>query len=129
MEKKISLLSVLFYACHLKKLLIGGYIMSLRIPVKLFPSRPTVPMVPKTYRSPAASPRRQYGPVLTSSKTLIKLLSLGLVGLTLSVLLFAAFNQGSSVLLLERIWTESWKPIVAMVLTMMVLASIEESFS
>jgi hypothetical protein len=112
-----------------KQLLIGGYIMSLRVPVKVFPVRPAMPMVPRTYRSPAAAPRRQYGPVLTSSKTLIKLLSLGLVGLVLSVLLFAAFNQTSSVLLLERIWAESWKPIVAMVLTMMVLASIEESFS
>ncbi len=103
--------------------------MSLRVPVRVLPSRPSVPMVPRTYRSPAAPPRRQYGPVLTSSKTIIKLLSLGLVGLTLSILLFAAFNQESSVVLLERIWVESWKPIVALVLTMVVLASIEESFS
>ncbi len=103
--------------------------MSLRVPVRVFPSRSSVPMVPRTHRSPAASPRRQYGPVLTSSKTIIKLLSLGLVGLTLSILLFAAFNQESSVVLLERIWLESWKPIVALVLTMVVLASIEESFS
>ncbi len=103
--------------------------MSLRIPVRVLPARPSVPTNPKGHRSPAASPRRKYGPVLTSSKAIIKLLSLGLVGLVLSVLLFAAFNQASSVALLERIWVESWKPIVALVLTMVVLASIEDSFS
>jgi hypothetical protein len=103
--------------------------MSLRVPVRVLPARSSVPMVPKTYRSPAASPRRQHGPVLTAAKTMIKLLSLGFVGLALSILLFAAFNQASSVVLLERIWLESWKPIVALVLTMVVLASIEESFS
>lgn len=103
--------------------------MSLRIPVRVLPTRPSVPMGPRNYRSPAASPRRQYGPVLSAAKAIIKLLSLGLVGLVLSVLLFAAFNQTSSVVLLEKIWAESWKPIVALVLTMVVLAAIEESFS
>lgn len=104
--------------------------MSLRTPFKGFPVRSVEPMtLPKSYRSPAASSRRRYGPFVTASKTMMKLLFLGLVGLTLSILLFAAFHQDSSVLLLGRIWTESWKPIVALVLTMVMLAAIEESFS
>jgi len=54
---------------------------------------------------------------------------LALVGLTLSVLLFAVFNQDSHVILLGRIWSESWKPLVVLILTTTMLAAIEESMS
>ena len=92
------------------------------------PTRPSLD-VPRAKRSSAASPRRRYGPFVNLSKTIVKLLFLALVGLTLSVLLFAAFNQDSSVTLLGRIWSESWKPLVVLVMTATMLAAIEESMT
>lgn len=112
--------------------------MSLRLPIKFsrkefspkgFPVRSTQLIPPRTYRSPAASRRRQYGPFVTAVKMMVKGLFLGLVGLTLCIVLFAVFQQESSVILLGKIWTESWKPIVVLVLTLAVLAAIEESFT
>jgi uncharacterized integral membrane protein len=54
---------------------------------------------------------------------------LALVGLVLSILLFAVFNQDSHVALLVRIWSESWKPLVVLILMTTMLAAIEESMS
>ena len=106
--------------------------MALHTPFKFAPvRRPTRPTleVPRAKRSSASSPRRRYGPFVNLSKTIVKLLFLALVGLTLSVLLFAAFNQNSSVTLLGQIWSESWKPLVVLVMTTTMLAAIEESMT
>lgn len=80
-------------------------------------------------RSSASSPRRRYGPFVNLSRTIVKLLFLALVGLVLSILLFAVFNQDSHVALLVRIWSESWKPLVVLILMTTMLAAIEESMS
>lgn len=105
--------------------------MSLHTPFKGFPVRSAKPVASRTRtdRSPAASSRRQYGPFVTACKQITKLLFLGLVGLMLSVLMFAVLHQDSSVRLLGQIWAESWKPIVVLVMTMGMLAAIEESMS
>ena len=79
------------------------------------------------YRSSVSSPCRRYGPFVNLSRTIVKLLFLVLVRLTLSVLLFAVFNQDSSVAVLGRIGDERWNPLVALILPTIMLAAIEES--
>jgi hypothetical protein len=79
-------------------------------------------------RSPAANPLRQYGPFVTLAKTLVKFLSLGAVGFGISMVMFAAFDQHTSVTLLVEIGQNTWKPLATLVLCMGMLASIEESF-
>ncbi|MCX5962593.1 MAG: hypothetical protein NT070_05420 [Cyanobacteria bacterium] len=59
------------------------------------------------------------------SRTIVKLLVLALIGLTLNVLLFAVFNQASSVAVLGRIGAERWKALVALILPTTMLAAIE----
>ena len=70
--------------------------------------------------------QQRYGSFVTASKIVIKFASMGFLGFMLSTLLLALFGQVSSVVLLERIWVASWKPIAALVLTLVMLASIEE---
>jgi hypothetical protein len=79
-------------------------------------------------RSPAANPLRQYGPFVTGSKTLVKFLSLGALGFGISMLMFAAFDNESSVNLLIEIWKSTWKPLIAVTICLGMLAAIEESF-
>ena len=100
---------------------------SLRRPISDAPLSDTPLADAKDNRSSASSPRRRYGPFVNLSRTIVKLLFLALVGLTLSVLLFAVFNQDSGVTVLGRIWSESWKPLVVLILTTTMLGAIEES--
>jgi hypothetical protein len=92
------------------------------------PSNRPVKKVQSSDRSPAANPLRQYGPFVTGSKTLVKFLSLGALGFGISMLMFAAFDNESSVNLLIEIWKSTWKPLIAVTLCLGMLAAIEESF-
>ncbi|MCY7406570.1 MAG: hypothetical protein LH631_04100 [Alkalinema sp. CAN_BIN05] len=112
--------------------------MALHTPFNFVPVRRPVSDTPvsdtpisdtRVKRSSASSPRRRYGPFFNLSRTIVKLLFLALIGLTLSVLLFGVFNHDSHVTLLVRIWSESWKPLVVIILTTTMLAAIEESMS
>lgn len=102
---------------------------SLRRPISDAPVSDTPISDARVKRSSASSPRRRYGPFVNLSRTIVKLLFLALVGLILSILLFAVFNQNSHVTLLGQIWSESWKPLVVLSLTTTMLAAIEESMS
>ena len=80
------------------------------------------------YRSPAANPMRQYGPFVTLAKTVVKGLSLGALGFGISMLMFAALEQQSSLVLLVSIWQAAWKPLATLALCLGMLAAIEDSF-
>ena len=80
------------------------------------------------YRSPAANPLRKYGPFVTLAKTVVKALSLGALGFGISMLMFAALEQQSSLVLLWDIWQVSWKPLATLALCLGMLAAIEDSF-
>ncbi len=106
--------------------------MSFHSPFSPHLNRPTTRPVKKKMivsdRSPAANPLRQYGPFVTLAKTLVKFLSLGALGFGISMLMFAALNQESSLTLLSTIWQTTWKPLATLVLCLGMLAAIEESF-
>ena len=76
-----------------------------------------------------ALPQRQYGPSIAASKIIVKVLFLGLMGLTISISLFAVLGQSSSVVLLSQIWQGVWKPIATLILMTVILEAIEESYS
>jgi hypothetical protein len=92
------------------------------------PNHRPIKKVQSSDRSPAANPLRQYGPFVTISKTLVKFLSLAALGFGISMLMFAAFDNLSSINLLINIGQSTWKPLVALVLSMGMLAAIEDSF-
>lgn len=79
-------------------------------------------------RSPAANPLRQYGPFVTLAKMVVKGLSLGALGFGISMLIFAALEQQSSLVLLWKIWQAAWKPLATLALCLGTLAAIEDSF-
>ncbi len=105
--------------------------MSFQLPFTPIAKRPSPPR-PKSLhphdRSPAANPLRQYGPFVTLAKTVVKGLSLGALGFGISMLMFAALEQQSSLVLLWGIWLAAWKPLAALALCLGMLAAIEDSF-
>lgn len=105
--------------------------MSFQMPFTPIVKRPSPPNPKPRHtdnRSPAANPLRHYGPFVTLAKMVVKSLSLGALGFGISMLMFAALEQQSSLLLLWGIWQVAWKPLATLALCLGMLAAIEDSF-
>lgn len=69
--------------------------------------------------------RQWHGLFLISSRITVKFLFLGLVGFTLSIFLFAALDQTSSVVLLSEIWRQHLSLILRLILMLTVMTLLQ----
>ena len=82
----------------------------------------------KPFRSPAAQPPRSYGPCVLISKTIVKFVALTIFGCGMSILIFGAFKEHSTVKTLAELFQQAAFPTTVVVLSSLILGAIEESF-